>query len=255
MLDIHTLNLVSGSMNLIQVLAWHLAERADEHCKPLLNEILGLMHSTIPVFERVSLAFDEGRDVEDEDLQLVRTVLMVRITLEDAFARVADEHLDWYASVVDDGLKPFENALFMLDVDGHDLDRCFENTFIDPEAWFGVFVRPELETARILVEIAFDRIREASTIERLSMVHGVTPERVKWCLDLSDQHLRNLYWKWSREDRNGHLVARDRELDTNAVWTSHGHPLHHRVVEVAVRMLRTSDEKLKRFEERLRYLY
>jgi hypothetical protein len=257
MLDLSTLNLVSGSLGLLSTLAWTLNERAEEFHKPLLNQMLGLMHSTVPVFERVALAFDNGEDVEEVNLDIVRTVLTVRISLEDALHRIDDEHLDWYVSVVDEALKPFEHALFMLDLRGDDLERYFDyKVFIDPDAWFGLLVRPELEEARCLVAVALDRIWERNKINEMVAASGVSREKAERCLDLAEQHLRNLWWKWSRADRNPQLMGQNCiPSDAQVVWDCNGHPLRHRIVEVATKLLKTSVEKLDRFEKHLRYSY
>lgn len=253
------------TLRIIPTLTWYLNQHASENSKQLMNELLAVLHSSDVVFERVARAFDRGEDVEEEDLRIVRTVLFARISLEDALARVNDEHLDWFAGRVDETLKPFEHALCMLGMDGDDLERQMgDNVFIDPDAWFGLLVRPSFVEAGQHVSGALCRIRELNAIERLAKTSGVSHEKARKCLDLAEQHLSNLYWKFCKASWSEGGARRFNELcmgehetwkETTALWDQHSNPLWHRIVEVATKMLKTSDEKLARFEQHLLYSY
>jgi hypothetical protein len=253
------------ALRIIPTLTWYLNQHASENSKQLMNELLAVLHSSDVVFERVARAFDHGEDVEEEDLHVVRTVLFARIALEDALARVNDEHLDWFAGRVDEDLKPFEHALCMLGMDGDDLERQVgNNVFIDPDAWFGMLVRPSYVEAKQILDIALERIWERNAIDRLVATSGVSREKAEKCLDLAEQHLRNLYWKFSRQSWTPKGANRFEERcmwehetwkETTAFWDHHSRPLKYRIVAVATEMLKTSDEKLARFEEYLRCSY
>lgn len=236
--EMQTLNL----LGVVTSAAARLSERCTQEDRHLLCALLSSMLQARPAFERLSAAFRAGTEGCDEDVELVRTMLDARISLDLALVRIDDSSLDDFAEHVDAELAPFEDALYMLDVSARRFEERYEGIFTDPDRWWGFLARHTREEDDLACDLY--EIRERCAAAKISAQAAVSNERATWCMRLAKAHLDNLYWRRSRFD-----------LDVTASWDSHGVTRPDAVYTLAGRLARSTTEKLERFDRHVGFSY